>query len=52
MGNAHGAETPKQFLELEGTPIVIRAARIAAVLQVLQTSIVATRADEVGGSRD
>ena len=42
-----GAETPKQFLELNGTPIVILSLRrIAACAQVTDI-IVATRADEV-----
>ena len=42
-----GAETPKQFLELDGTPIVILSLRrIAACPQVTEI-IVATRTDEV-----
>ncbi len=42
-----GAETPKQFLELNGTPIVILSLRgIAACPQVTEI-IVPTRADEV-----
>ncbi len=42
-----GAETPKQFLELDGTPIVILSLRrIAACAQVTDI-IVATRGDEV-----
>src|SRR3989442_15609384 len=46
-GTRMGAETPKQFLELNGTPIVIlRLRRIAACPQVTDI-IVATRADEV-----
>src|SRR5258708_27017154 len=48
MGTRMGAETPKQFLELDGTPIVILSLRrIAACAQVTDI-IVATRADEVG----
>src|SRR5260370_1752859 len=47
MGTRMGAETPKQFLELDGTPIVILSLRrIAACAQVTDI-IVATRADEV-----
>src|SRR3989441_9193591 len=47
MGTRMGAETPKQFLELDGTPIVShRLRRIAACPQVTDM-IVATRADEV-----
>src|SRR5260370_24007392 len=48
MGTRMGAEPPKQFLELDGTPIVILSLRrIAACAQVTDI-IVATRADEVG----
>src|SRR5258708_4346035 len=48
MGTRMGAETPKQFLELDGTPIVILSLRrIAACAQVTDI-IVATRSDEMG----
>ncbi len=47
LGTRMGAETPKQFLELNGTPIVILSLRgIAACPQVTEI-IVPTRADEV-----
>jgi 2-C-methyl-D-erythritol 4-phosphate cytidylyltransferase len=47
MGTRMGGETPKQFLELDGTPIVILSLRrIAACAQVTDI-FVATRADEV-----
>jgi 2-C-methyl-D-erythritol 4-phosphate cytidylyltransferase len=49
MGTRMGSETPKQFLELGGLPLVIftlgRLARCAAITDF----IVATRADEVAG---
>src|SRR5258708_14131073 len=48
MGTRMGAETPKQFLELDGTPIVILSLRrIAACAQVTDI-IVATPSDEIG----
>jgi len=42
-----GAETPKQFLELDGTPIVILSLRRIAACPQVTDIIVATRADEV-----
>ncbi len=42
-----GAETPKQFLELEGTPIVILSLRRIAACPQVTDIIVATRTDEV-----
>ena len=42
-----GAETPKQFLELNGTPIVILSLRRIAACPQVTDIIVATRADEV-----
>lgn len=42
-----GAETPKQFLELDGTPIVIHSLRRIASCPQVTDIIVATRADEV-----
>ena len=42
-----GAETPKQFLELDGTPIVILSLRRIAACPLVTDIIVATRADEV-----
>src|SRR5258706_4219015 len=47
MGTRMGAETPKQFLELAGTPIVILSLRRIAACSQVTDIIVATRADEV-----
>ena len=47
MGTRMGAETPKQFLELDGTPIVIHSLRRIASCSQVTDIIVATRADEV-----
>ena len=43
-----GAETPKQFLELDGTPIVMLSLRRIAACSQVTYIIVATRADEIG----
>ena len=42
-----GAETPKQFLELDGTPIVIHTVRRVASCALITDIIVATRGDVV-----
>ena len=42
-----GAETPKQFLELDGVPIVILSLRRIASCELVTDIIVATRGDEV-----
>src|SRR5713101_7338740 len=47
LGTRMGAEMPKQFLELEGTPIVILSLRRIAACPQITDIIVATRADEV-----
>jgi 2-C-methyl-D-erythritol 4-phosphate cytidylyltransferase len=47
MGTRMGAETPKQFLELEGTPIVIHSLRRIASCRLVTDIILATRADVV-----
>src|ERR1700687_4115199 len=47
LGARMGAETPKQFLELDGTPIVILSLRRIAACPQVTDIIVATRADEV-----
>src|SRR2546429_2118357 len=47
LGTRMGAETPKQFLELNGTPIVILSLRRIASCPLVTDLIVATRADEV-----
>jgi 2-C-methyl-D-erythritol 4-phosphate cytidylyltransferase len=48
LGTRMGIETPKQFLELDGTPIVIHSLRRIAACPQVTDIIVATRADEVG----
>jgi 2-C-methyl-D-erythritol 4-phosphate cytidylyltransferase len=45
LGTRMGAETPKQFLELDGTPIVIHSLRRIAACPLVTEIIVATRAD-------
>jgi len=47
MGTRMGADTPKQFLELNGTPIVILSLRRIASCPLVTDLIVATRTDEV-----
>jgi 2-C-methyl-D-erythritol 4-phosphate cytidylyltransferase len=47
LGTRMGAETPKQFLELDGTPIVIHSVRRIASCPLVTDIIVATRADVV-----
>ena len=47
LGTRMGIETPKQFLELDGTPIVIHSLRRIAACPQVTDIIVATRADEV-----
>lgn len=48
LGTRMGADTPKQFLELDGTPIVIHSLRRIASCALVTDLIVATRADEIG----
>jgi 2-C-methyl-D-erythritol 4-phosphate cytidylyltransferase len=48
LGTRMGIETPKQFLELDGTPIVIHSLRRIASCPQVTDIIVVTRADEVG----
>ena len=47
LGTRMGAETPKQFLELDGVPIVILSLRRIASCELVTDLIVATRGDEV-----
>jgi 2-C-methyl-D-erythritol 4-phosphate cytidylyltransferase len=47
LGTRMGAETPKQFLELDGTPIVIHTVRRVASCALITDIIVATRTDVV-----
>jgi len=48
LGTRMGAETPKQFLELNGTPIAILSLRRIASCPLVTDIIVATRADLIG----
>jgi 2-C-methyl-D-erythritol 4-phosphate cytidylyltransferase len=48
LGTRMGVETPKQFLELEGVPIVILSVRRLASCPLVTDILVATREDEVG----
>jgi 2-C-methyl-D-erythritol 4-phosphate cytidylyltransferase len=47
LGTRMGAETPKQFLELDGVPIVILSLRRIAACPLVSEIIVATRAENV-----
>jgi 2-C-methyl-D-erythritol 4-phosphate cytidylyltransferase len=47
LGTRMGAETPKQFLELAGTPIVIHTVRRIASCPLVTDIILATRGDVV-----
>jgi len=47
LGTRMGAETPKQFLELNGVPIVLLSLRRIAACELVTDIIIATRADEV-----
>jgi len=47
MGTRMGGETPKQFLELDGAPILLHTLRRLASCNSISEIILATRADEV-----
>lgn len=47
LGTRMGAETPKQFLELKGTPLVVLSVRRIASCPLVTDIIVATRGDVV-----
>jgi len=47
LGTRMGHETPKQFLELNGVPLVILSLRRVAACPLITQIIVATRADEI-----
>lgn len=47
LGTRMGADKPKQFLELEGVPIVVHTLRRIASCPAITDMYVATRADEV-----
>src|SRR4030088_2024030 len=47
LGTRMGAETPKQFLELDGAPILVHSVRKIASCELVTDIIVATRTEEV-----
>ncbi len=47
LGTRMGAETPKQFLELDGVPLVLLSLRRIASCPLVTDILIATRADEV-----
>jgi 2-C-methyl-D-erythritol 4-phosphate cytidylyltransferase len=47
LGTRMGAETPKQFLELDGVPILIFTLRRLAACPAITDFVIATRAEEV-----
>lgn len=47
LGTRMGAETPKQFLKLDGTPILIHSVRRLASCEQITDIILATRADGI-----
>jgi 2-C-methyl-D-erythritol 4-phosphate cytidylyltransferase len=47
LGTRMGAETPKQFLELDGVPILIFTLRRLAACPAITGFVIATRAEEV-----
>src|ERR1700677_584179 len=47
LGTRMGAETPKQFLELDGMPLVIFALRRLAACKAITDFFLSTRADDV-----
>jgi 2-C-methyl-D-erythritol 4-phosphate cytidylyltransferase len=47
MGTRMGGETPKQFLELDGSPILLHTLRRLASCEAITEIILATRADEI-----
>ncbi len=51
LGTRMGAETPKQFLELDGVPLLIFTLRRLAACPAIDEFIIATRAEEVESVR-
>jgi 2-C-methyl-D-erythritol 4-phosphate cytidylyltransferase len=47
LGTRMGAETPKQFLELDGVPVLIFTLRRLAACPAITDFVIATRAEEV-----
>jgi 2-C-methyl-D-erythritol 4-phosphate cytidylyltransferase len=52
LGTRMGAEMPKQFLELDGTPLVIFTLRRLAACSAITDFFVSTRADDVVSLQD
>src|SRR6202043_1296250 len=52
LGTRMGAETPKQFLELDGMPLVIFALRRLAACPEITDFFIATRADDMVSLQD
>lgn len=52
LGTRMGAETPKQFLDLDGVPLVIFTLRRLAECASIDEFIIATRTDEVASLQD
>jgi 2-C-methyl-D-erythritol 4-phosphate cytidylyltransferase len=52
LGTRMGAETPKQFLELDGVPLIIFTLRRLATCSAITDFFVSTRADDVVGLQD
>jgi 2-C-methyl-D-erythritol 4-phosphate cytidylyltransferase len=52
LGTRMGAETPKQFLELDGVPIVILSLRRIASCELVTDIVLATRADGIAKLED
>src|ERR1700726_562987 len=47
LGTRMGAETPKQFLELDGVPVLIFTLHRLAACQAITEFVISTRGDEV-----
>jgi 2-C-methyl-D-erythritol 4-phosphate cytidylyltransferase len=52
LGTRMGAETPKQFLELDGMPLIIFTLRRLAACSAITDFFISTRADEVVSLED
>ena len=52
LGTRMGAEMPKQFLELDGMPVIIYTLRRLAACSAITDFFIATRADDVVGLQD
>jgi 2-C-methyl-D-erythritol 4-phosphate cytidylyltransferase len=52
LGTRMGADTPKQFLDLDGVPLIVFTLRRLALCPSIDEFIIATRADEVAALQD